>query len=563
MNKKPGSVFIVILFCIVLAAAFIIPQHSWGQKPAGTKWLTIKQWRGKFTVLRQVSKMAQMQGMTETIKLQETTSGSVILSDKYTEEGFATWTGPTSATTTITATRVLSIGQVSITETVSGNGRSRDSNEYGEGSGLSIDITTGTYDVGFSGGEPEIKWTRSVDGATKNAISQIEATPVRNYFLAVLEGLEKGQFSIGLTSGIGFLPGNQQEFTNISSWFEKPEDQGQKLPDKLGALTGRHNYTTENTSIETTWSLSPSDGQMPEYFLTFEDLEEFKTKLPEPGTKVRLKVYTKDENPIAVPVRFTIEECSQEPGTCLNSREADNDYDLEFDLESGGTEVYRDGKLSVRTKEAVTLAFVDIKIKDYAAFASIYAEIEIDDIRQKIQVDFSGDNQLLFPWDENANYIADQWEKDHKIFKKNNGLQPFWDEEKKPSLDKEPGDGLSIYEEYRGLEIKGQHTRLNPNFKELVIENRTGQQKISQGISLFSRASGVKVIELKQGELPNGRVVNFNSRAHRNMEQHGIIIITASLPDADLGQTIPLKIKERTPKDVERIEIEVAAFKAW
>jgi hypothetical protein len=142
-------------------------------------------------------------------------------------------------------------------------------------------------------------------------------------------------------------------------------------------------------------------------------------------------------------------------------------------------------------------------------------------------------------------------------------VQPFWDEEKKPELDKEPGDGLSIYEEYRGLEVKGEHTRLDPNFKELVIENRTGQQKISQGISLFSEASGVKVIELKQGELPNGRVVNFNSRAHRNMEQHGIIIITASLPNADLGQTIPLKVKERTPKDVDRIEIEVAAFKAW
>ena len=38
-----------------------------------------------------------------------------------------------------------------------------------------------------------------------------------------------------------------------------------------------------------------------------------------------------------------------------------------------------------------------------------------------------------------------------------------------PAGDGKPGDGLSRYEEYRGVHVNGQHQRLDPDTKELFV----------------------------------------------------------------------------------------------
>jgi len=565
MSIKSINGIKILLVILTLILTTTLPQGSAVKKPASIKWLTQKVWRGTFAIDRRVSKSTSFMGVSEKIELIEHTTGSVSFGERYTEDSMGTWHGPVSAHTSITATRTLSFGSVTMTEKVSGNGSSHDDNEYGETSSLAIDINDKRYDVGFSGGDPDIKWTREMDGATVSAVNKIEAAPIRAYFMALFKGLDKGNFSTGLTSGIGFLPGNQRELMDVASWFEASKgEQGHKLPSSPGSLSGSDIYDKNGTFIKTTWSLSPSNVVKPAYLLTIENLPEFKTMIPDPEKIIRLKVYTKDKNPVAVPVRFTIEDPSKEPGICLNSGDRnDTDDDIEFDLESGGTKLYKDGELSVLTRDAVTQAYVDVKIKDYAAYGTIYAEIVLDNLRERIKVDFSGEKELTIPFDENGNHMADQWEKDKKIYSNPTNVNEEDDKETKPELNGVDGDGLTVFEEYRGIMVGGEHLRLDPKIKELIVENRSDNLKIKMGIKLFDKASGIKVVELKNGDLSGDRVVNVNSKAHKNNDQHGVILETATLGEGISGQTNPIEKERKTPKDVRNVVISDFAFRPW
>ncbi len=569
LGQFSGCMGRFVLSVLMILVVFQTETGAQGNK-ASSQWMAVDQWRGTFTVHRQVNKSAEFQGMKETIELHETTTGTCILNQKYVEDSMATWYGPSTASTRITATRTLSYGSVSITEMVKGSGTSHDPNEYGEGSSFFINIFDGTYDANFSGGDANLTWERTVDDVTKEAIDQIEVTPVRAYFKAMIHGLEKGNFGRSLTSGLGFLQGNRLELTDMSSWFEAAKEDGHSLPKRPGALSGTDEYDHGGTRITTTWNLAPGGESMPEYFLTLENLSEFKEMLPEPEIHVRLKVYTKDKNPVPVGMRFTLSDVSQEPGVCLNEGSAgDHSDDLEFDIASSPTPIYQAGERTVRTKEAVSYASVDVKIKDFGAYGKVFVELEFDNLRKKVRVDFADDTELVIPFDENGNHMADRWEDDNHLLTGGADFGPDWDEDGEPKLNGVPGDGLSAYEEYRGLRVRGRHTRLSPLTKELVVENRSDHQKIKNGVQLFSRASGVEVIELEQGELPEDRVVNANSKKFRNMKQHGIIMICRSLPKIlggspnDIGRNIPLKRQNRTPEDVDYIEIEEAALTPW
>ncbi len=555
------KIFVVILTLLITSALL---QVSAEQKSASNKWLTLKVWRGSFTIDRKVSKSTSFMGVSEEIDLIETTTGSVVFNDRYTEEGSATWSGPVSATTTITATRVLSFGTVTMTEKISGNGSSNDINEYGEAGSLMIDINDKKYDVGFSGGNPEIKWKREMDGATKSAVNKIEVTPVRAYFMALLKGLDKGNFSTGLTSGVGFLPGNQKELTDISTWFKSAkEEQGHLLPSKPGSLEGSDIYDRHGTFIKTTWSLSPSNIVKPVYYVTVENLSEFKSMEPEPGKRVRIRVYTKDKNPVALPIQLSLEDVSEEPGECLNKENSvEGSADIRFDTSSASAEVMEISKNVIRTKEPVSRFTMELEIRDYGAFGKLKVETVMDDIRETVNTDYNGKPVLHLPYDENENKIVDSWEKDHRIYGKN--LNGDWDRETKPELNGKAGDGLTLYEEYRGVFAREEHTRLRPGVKELLVEyqDEDRKQKILQGLNLFQRASGIRVVEMKKGELKD-RVANYYSKEFKKGTQHGVILRLADLGGTISGETNPIDKEKKTPKDVTSIEIGNLLLSDW
>jgi hypothetical protein len=103
------------------------------------------------------------------------------------------------------------------------------------------------------------------------------------------------------------------------------------------------------------------------------------------------------------------------------------------------------------------------------------------------------------------------------------------------------GDGLTVYEEYRGVMAKDSsttvrgHQRLHPQSKDLIVENRLGMD-ISAGLKRFRDASKIVPTELKDGQLRPDKVVNANtSSAH---VQHGVRYVLHTFTDAADARTI-------------------------
>ena len=72
---------------------------------------------------------------------------------------------------------------------------------------------------------------------------------------------------------------------------------------------------------------------------------------------------------------------------------------------------------------------------------------------------------ITIPLDKNGNRIADGW-----MYDTSQNYRPSADNERGPNGNSSSGDGFTVFEEYRGFEIKGTHTRTNPLYnKDLFI----------------------------------------------------------------------------------------------
>lgn len=90
------------------------------------------------------------------------------------------------------------------------------------------------------------------------------------------------------------------------------------------------------------------------------------------------------------------------------------------------------------------------------------------------------------------------------------------------------GDGLTLYEEYRGFYENGKHLEGDPKKKDFFVRDVTGRHPA--GISAFSRLTGLVVHgKLKAGELAPDNQINFNhgSNLLHLVDQHGVAIVVA------------------------------------
>jgi hypothetical protein len=546
---------VIILLTTLLCNVALVKAQKQGDKD---KWRDIEAWTGSFSITKKISKEATEYGITEIINIDETTTGSVVLNEKFDDWNMITWYGTCTATTSIKATRLVRIGTVEITETLSGTGSG---NFGGEESsvGLSIDLDEWTYGTGFCGASSDLKYYRKFDGVTKEAIDKMEDSPVKIYFEGLIQGFEMGNNTGGLEMGVGLLPANMpQEFTRMGEYLNQAMNyQSPKLPKLPGVLSGEEVEPISNTT--TSWKLTPGKSQNTEYFITPVDLSQYKEYLPENNSKIKFKVYTKSKNASPVVIRFTLSEVSKEPGTCLNEGVFnDQSPDALLNIDNSGVQFYRNNDFSVQTVNEVSEAEVAVDIKDYGAYAEISAEINIAGDWYKVENDINDEYFLSIPMDENENLISDKWEKDNNIFSKN--LDIDYDEENEPKLDNLNGDGLSVFEEYRGLIAIGKHNRLNPEKKDLIVENQMGQG-ILDGINLFQTASGIEVLVLNKNELSKDRIVNKNSKTGKFMDQYGLIIKNGkgSEPN-DYGEAKPFGKLFKTPKLCTEIVIDNSAL---
>jgi len=247
---------------------------------------------------------------------------------------------------------------------------------------------------------------------------------------------------------------------------------------------------------------------------------------------VRLHKKGEKDKPASQKARFRFElvDTTKEKGVCLNwpADKAQDTYDLRIEQDKNKDLEVLDGKegQKAKTKKNASGAAVTISCFDWGAFARLKVTAILDggsgsEVLAYLDSDKSK-HDLEIPKDADDNYIADGWKK---------GGYAEDDEESSPEGDGNPGDGLTLYEEYRGFMENGTHIYGDPKKKDLFICNKIGAMA-ELGISIFENISGLAVhSKLKPGgrsgpgELDASRIINLNhTKMAHIVDQHGVFI---------------------------------------
>ena len=261
-----------------------------------------------------------------------------------------------------------------------------------------------------------------------------------------------------------------------------------------------------------------------------------------PGNTITFtaKLQNKDgSQPAARVKKFTYElvERSGVPGILMNFPPKSQalsrpDPDLQFDQTTNSTLIVTGNfgqKAESHDGSYLTSPPATITSYDWGGWGALRVTALLDDGRT-IVGHLKGDTAQInvrIPKRDLSSAIADQWKADHGM----TGKSDSDDSETFPLGDGHPGDGFSLYEEYRGFNHHGQRIEGDPRSKELFIIDLTNAQ--SAAAELYSRLSNVlvhretlasEVISTTVGD-KTGAVVNFNFYAGSHIaDQHGLVI---------------------------------------
>ena len=162
---------------------------------------------------------------------------------------------------------------------------------------------------------------------------------------------------------------------------------------------------------------------------------------------------------------------------------------------------------------------ITVRCEDYGAYGKLEAKLVSDDNRKWL-------DHKYVPKDDNGDYIADSWQKD--AWDGGSGHIPPADTETGPTTggganrvetNTQVGDGLCVFEEYRGFMVGGVWTDLSPENKDIFIYSDYAKfgvkGRTKSGIGAAYKLRGVfDIHEILKTETKNGksdRTVNFNS----------------------------------------------------
>jgi hypothetical protein len=241
-------------------------------------------------------------------------------------------------------------------------------------------------------------------------------------------------------------------------------------------------------------------------------------------------------------IRFELKQVTREPGVCINApREpAKNEPpDLSFEPVVGSAIVSGPERLVAQTSGGrVSSSAVVAASFDFGAYAVLEVTARVNG--KTLTGHMAGEPRgtpITLPKCTGSSRVADAWRATAGIGDEMDDS----DAETDPVREAIPGDGLTLYEEYRGLVAKIGHIRLDPRRKELMLDDRIEAMAASspavdaaavQGTLLFQNATGIQVRWLKP-EGHKDRVVNFNhgSATHRKSDQHALVLKPAGLDD--------------------------------
>ncbi|MBT4107776.1 MAG: hypothetical protein HOB56_00665 [Proteobacteria bacterium] len=233
----------------------------------------------------------------------------------------------------------------------------------------------------------------------------------------------------------------------------------------------------------------------------------------EPSNALDFTVKVSESSDAKGKFRFTLFEVTQENGWAMNAgHQTDDSLDLVFmyDQDYFWPPVETVDGWVLESRGMMSEATVRVEARDYGAWGKLKCEVNtggwwfpcVSETRERY---------VTIPFDRDENQIADFWELKKGI----SGISSADDDES--PVGREPGDGFSNYEEYRGFKVKGDWTDTDPTMKDLFIHNDGGTRKtiVDAGIDLFESSSELLVHKILADEYDEDRIVNFNRGANQ------------------------------------------------
>lgn len=225
-----------------------------------------------------------------------------------------------------------------------------------------------------------------------------------------------------------------------------------------------------------------------------------------------------------VQLTFELKGASTQRGVCNNwpAEGADTRPDLRL-LEARNPGLDVPDETTASTRGPVGEARLVVSSFDYGAWGRLLVTA-LDAEGRAVPVTVKGREgkvgaALLIPRDDDENRIADAWQEQRGVL----GRLGTDDADELPVGNGFPGDGLTLYEEYRGFQVQGEWIETDPRRKDLFVCDRTGFAR--EGLALFEAASGLTVHQVTSWELGADKVINrhFSAGAHL-VDQHGLLI---------------------------------------
>jgi len=394
-------------------------------------------------------------------------------------------------------------------------------------------------------------------GSCNETLTQTGSVPlgVGKTFTLHLQGNNQYVFypsdylAAGGTNSVSFdcAPGTEGGPSPIT-WAPVLSSEPQNLPSNGFSLKGSETLTMNSPmqplsevfggtpaviNVTVQWDFEPSDA--PALQVVVQSTDEYQNFRPTAGDNgargnsldLIAKVQLSDGTPQqAAYFLWEMTQSSKEPGFAMNAPFESPGTDFDFKLESGSPAFLTLDPTGQKAQTVVglaTQATATIASFDWGAFGRVKVTAVMPD-GQKVVGFLEGDSsqtEVRLPKRAVDSMIADVWKSNNGITGADNS-----DNETDPVGDGHAGDGLTLYEEYRGFIIDGNHVEGNPKKKDFFIVNEEGQS-YQPGIKLFQQLSGLEVhYTLKRTEMSDTRVVNrYHNQGPHRVDQHGVLIV--------------------------------------
>ena len=431
---------------------------------------------------------------------------------------------------------------------------------YDRGSGttttrarLYVDLDAGTYQLEIQNGDIPAQY-----GGRDARLGQ----PVRNW--GPSDELTHTPMPSPLApAGLQRLPATGRTLSGSWTWEEQ-----------LAAMEAKRGFDRaewskrQPASGKLSWTLEPDEPEEDELLL---EVDNYDTWLPIAGrdedttgnsATIQAKVVSKKGGAPAhkaVLFRAAFADVSSEPGVALNLplKGAKSTPDLLFESSAnpGGWSVSGEGDQMQLAGTAMTSARVCVSSRDWGAHGEVTITATLDNGRiLRGRLKSSDQPDVRLPRRGTLSRIGDAWK---KMMGFTGSDADDLDEQEGNTND---GDGLTAYEEYRGLIVDGKHTResreLQPTRKEVVVANELGDIGRA-GFAFLERASAIHVVEFPAGTLPTSRQVNLNRKSAYGGEQYGLKLHAGAMEDG-VGENVPARVTGKTPRLSQEVVIDTA-----